>query len=142
MCKPQLLFWEVLEALPLISTSREVCTEDRGDTHSLHITHSSRHMQDCSEQTTCACTCLLCQPSAEGSEKAQTNCGDTEICFGSCFVSCFTWAYSDFFPLSAARALISNNRERQSSRPAPVGSHTMGSVFNYDKLKTRGMCLD
>lgn len=49
---------------------------------------------------------------------------------------------TDFVPLSAEMALIYNNMERQSCRPAPVGLHTMESVFNYEKVKTRGICLD
>lgn len=49
---------------------------------------------------------------------------------------------TEFSPLSAARASIYNNMDRQSSRLAPVGLHTVENVFNYEKLKTRRMCLD
>lgn len=138
--KITVLIWEVLEALTPTSKRREMRTKDSRATYNLQATQAHAGLQRTHQ------TCLrLFIVSAEGCgvregiDKLWRHLNLFWVLF--CFMF-YLGRLRDFFPLSAARASIYNNTERQSSRLAPVGLHTVESVFNYEKLKTRGICLD
>lgn len=126
-----------------VSQNAEISTAAIGAAHNLQAMHLLQaHAGLQQMQQMCLRLFIVsakCSGVREGVDKLQRH---LNLFWALCLFMFYLGMLREFSPLSAARDSIYNNMERQSSRPAPVGLHTMENVFNYEKLKTRRMCLD
>lgn len=126
-----------------ISQNEERCAAAIGAAHNLralHLLQAHAGLQQMQQM----CLGLLvvtakCSGVREGAGKLQRH---LNLFWVLCLLTLYLGMLRELSPLSAARALIYNNVEKQTSRLVPVGLHTMENVFNYQKLKSRRICLD